>query len=464
MKASLPPELEKFCSEPGRSLLVKGGPGTGKTLLSFELLQRFSQERSTYYISTRVSPERLLKENPHLRKVLKAQRIPDVAKPDEAVTSVYDLTMVDISTFVDRLYRLTEEIVTPFVVVDSWSGIANALDSNERLKAEESLVSLCRKANAFVTFVSEEPEQSTVDYLVDGVVELRRSNIEGRPVRYLQLTKLRSTKISQSRYVFTLGGGRFSCFSRFALTDEWKKGNRESLEERTERFSTGSQDLDGILGGGFPKGSTVLLEIGEDVPAEGHYAITYMVSANSMGHGRGVVVIPNLGYPFEEEITLAESVFGKDKARQLLRFVGVRGPEDGILSPYVVPLPIESAREDYETWTAVHDVMMKETGQPTLQITGMDRQESRYGTEEYRVAIGYSVDKMRESGSVEIRISKPGMENLTQRASNVSNIHLKLVSLYGTVLFYAKKPWTGLYALQPVIEGGFSKLLLAPIV
>ena len=57
--SKIPPELKKALSAGmGFSLLIKGEPGTGKTMLAFELLDEVGSENSVY-ISSRVSPSAL---------------------------------------------------------------------------------------------------------------------------------------------------------------------------------------------------------------------------------------------------------------------------------------------------------------------------------------------------------------------------------------------------------------------
>lgn len=457
----IPSELSNFCSSPGRILLIKGEPGTGKTLLSLELLDCCSEERHKFYLSTRVTPERLLAENPRLKERFDVKGVFDRVKMEEAVTAVYDLTKGDLSGFVDQLYRLTDQAVEPFIVVDSWSGVALTLGPEERLKGEQSLVNLCQETDAFVVFVSEETEPSNIDFLVDGVVELEQSEMENRPLRYMYLHKLRGTRIDHRRYVFTLLDGRFKAFPPFEMPEGWATAKKRNVKEREGYFSTGMEDLDVPLGGGFPEGSTVLLEVGADVPGISVRAIQYSIASNAIGHGRGVIVIPTLGYHHEEAITLAKQVFGKS-SEGLLRFVGVRRQEEE--SDLSVPLSLRSAEEDYRDWESVYDGLLEETGRPILLITGMDRQWTRYGTEEYRRTVGYSVDKMRDTGSVEVRISKPGMEDVTQMASGLSDIHLEMASAEGSALLFGRTPWTGLYVLEPVLDEGFISLRLIPVV
>jgi len=99
------------------------------------------------------------------------------------------------------------------------------------------------------------------DYLVDGVIELRREIIDEAVLRKMILHKLRGCSIEQPEYLFTLKDGRFRVFESFSYEPPEKPRLFEPLEDPDENhFSSGSRSLDEIFGGGFPKGSTVLLD------------------------------------------------------------------------------------------------------------------------------------------------------------------------------------------------------------
>lgn len=65
-----PKELLKPLSKGGFSLLIKGQAGTGKTTLTFEILNNMSKLGSVLYISTRVSPKFLYGKFPWIKNEL----------------------------------------------------------------------------------------------------------------------------------------------------------------------------------------------------------------------------------------------------------------------------------------------------------------------------------------------------------------------------------------------------------
>jgi KaiC/GvpD/RAD55 family RecA-like ATPase len=77
----IPPEVIEFLSgKGGRSLIVKGGAGTGKSTFGLELLERVGKPNQSYYLSTRVGDEALYRQFPWLKATEARARILDAGK------------------------------------------------------------------------------------------------------------------------------------------------------------------------------------------------------------------------------------------------------------------------------------------------------------------------------------------------------------------------------------------------
>ncbi|HYB04760.1 MAG TPA: gas vesicle protein GvpD P-loop domain-containing protein, partial [Nitrososphaerales archaeon] len=68
--------LKSLLSSKIRTLLIKGEPGTGKTTLALELLAGFG---SGVYVSSRVSRDMLMEQNPQLRELAKRGLVSSVS-------------------------------------------------------------------------------------------------------------------------------------------------------------------------------------------------------------------------------------------------------------------------------------------------------------------------------------------------------------------------------------------------
>jgi hypothetical protein len=63
-----------------------------------------------------------------------------------------------------------------------------------------------------------------------------------------------------------------------------------------------------------------------------------------------------------------------------------------------------------------------------------------------------------------MRITRPGMEGLTRRCANVSDVHMKMLELCGSVLVYLEKPRSGLFYMDTEAGGGNIRITLSPLV
>jgi hypothetical protein len=108
--------------------------------------------------------------------------------------------------------------------------------------------------------------------------------------------------------------------------------------------------------------------------------------------------------------------------------------------------------------------MRRKTGRPLLEFIGLDTQEARFGEEAYKDMISVSAEETRERGNLVLRLSKPGIESITQRTANVSDVHLKIEEVNGSFILYCEKPKTIAYNIGASTERGYHELKLTPIV
>ncbi len=270
MNAKIPPELlEALSSRRGFSLLIRGSPGTGKTMLALEMIHLFGDVKAVY-LSTRVSPSSLYEQFPWLNEC-----VPPVDVIDATKLYVSADIIPGIQSFPDTIYSRLGKIEKPAnVVIDSWEAITAQIE-HEKEKIESlaaAVTELARHEEMNLILVSEKFgfTPTTLDYMVDGVVTLNRLTIDHRSARELELEKLRGVRINQPRYPFTLEGGRFQYIEPFKRKSAEKKIKIKPVQNTETHISTGSEEMDTILDGGFEKGSFNVIEMGDDTSIWGY--------------------------------------------------------------------------------------------------------------------------------------------------------------------------------------------------
>jgi KaiC/GvpD/RAD55 family RecA-like ATPase len=287
--------LAKFLRLRGNTLLIKGYAGAGKTTLALQLLRGLSKGQGKgVYISSRVSEEKVHNELPWLREEEEGRN---------GDSEFLDVRLSSANSFLEEILLAIKpkgrKANPPVVVLDTWDGIAKEMSTQERLKAEKTLIALADSSKTRMVFVSEEPERTTMDYLVDGMIELTRGEEFGRVFREVEIQKLRGTSIDQHRYLYTLDGGFFRQIHPYGPPDLSRASKPEVIQDTGDRFSFGSPQLDQLFGG-LVKGGSFAFVYDEKVPYNALRLVELSAVVNALNLGRGVFILPLPGASNEE--------------------------------------------------------------------------------------------------------------------------------------------------------------------
>ena len=474
MNSRLPLEIrEALKTGMGYSLLIKGEPGTGKTMLAFEILEEFgglnefpTSKANAVYLSARVSVPALYSQFPWLK--------------ERHGFSVIDATKLYISSkafpglrsFSDVLSQKLEEAEKPAtLVIDSWEAIMSGGKEEKREVLEAAITDVVRtyateyKMNWIL--VSETSGTTPLDYIVDGIIELSRITIDYRRAREMVLKKLRGTRIDQHKYGYTLDGGRFRFFSPFERRKIEKPRRVEVLPNTASFISSGCEEIDRILGGGLSKGSTTIVEYGDDLSLLGYQSIVAHMIINNIQQGVSCVKIPSPGW---DERRLRRGILPFVKEEDYLKYLtvfeirGVKG-EKKEKRENVKVLKGESMEEDFYWLTD----FVSHLEPPVIVFIGTDTLEYPYrlktigNLEEMAGLFSRWIMELREAGNVGMFGMPSGGVLGTELGHMVTN-HFKLTVLDRSVILYCNRPDTKLHCLENIITEDALKLKLTPFV
>ena len=463
MDSKIPPELREALSAGiGYSLLIKGEPGTGKTMLAFELLDEFGGENAVY-LSSRVSVPALYKQFPWLE--------------ERTGFHVIDATQLYFSSkaflrprsFSDLLHtKLGEEEKPALLVMDSWEAIMSGGKGESKEELEKVLTDLVRSYAADykmnLILISETTETEVLDYLVDGIVEMNRVALHERRGREIVLKKLRGIRIDQHKYGFTLDGGRFKYFGPFPMRRIDKPRRVEIVPNTPTHLSTGCVETDTILTGGLSKGSTTIVEYGDDLSLLGYTSILAQMIINTLQQGNHCVIIPNSGW---DERRLRRGILPFVKEGDYMKYLTVfeiREEREEVRENVKV-LKGKSMEEDFPIFT---DFISK-LEPPVMAIIGTDLLEYQYQLkmtghlERMAELFSYWVMELREAGNVAVFGMPAGGVLGTELRHMVTN-RFDLSVLDRAVVLYCDRPDTKLHCLENVITEDSLKLKLTAFV
>jgi KaiC/GvpD/RAD55 family RecA-like ATPase len=443
--------LLDFFTTGGRSVLIRGDPGTGKTSLVLQLLDYHSKNGfKSVYQSTRLSAKTLKSHQPWVEVV--QGKYGTVPRLEEQQIGFQDSRRMDGVRAISGLRQYLEQVKNPFVVLDSWEGL---FFESHTLGVEE-ISKLVEDYDARFVVVTERREQTDLDYLLDGVVVLRRKFHEGRVVREIELKKLRGVSIKQSRFLFTLDSGKFRYlppFSSYHTKGAMNVG--EPILAVSGQFSSGSKSLDSILGGGLSQGSFNLVETQNDVPSEVRDLFLRTMFSNFVNTGHCVLYVPFVGVSIDQIAEMLPNLSSETikRAVSVLCYGSDSNEKSGLTG---------EMSEDIGLINSTIEELHNKSNKPVLIVMAQDALEGLYGAYSISKYLTEWIATLKRSGNIRVQIASPNAK-LLQELRAFCDTDLRIETVHGTPVMFSVKPLSELHGIiyDPEAVG---KLGLIPIV
>ena len=450
----------KFLKNPGQVLLVQGPPGSGKTTFALEILNSL-EEAHKIYASSRVAPARLRLHFPWIDEVIDTMsgRTARASWIDE----LHDLRRVEPDTIFNQVLRLKHSKQRALLVVDSWEGAIRNTNDEGRKMLESAVLSELDESKVSVVIVVEDTRHATeLGYLVDGIVTLDQSELDGRRVRTIAMNKLRGFSVPTKHGIFSLKEARFTILPS-GLRQPTAIAHPRPVEPVVHpgpAFSLGSKDMDEMLGGSIPRGSFLLIDVDSSVSPVEIRSILNMMRANFINQGGPCVIVPTGAYSSN---TVAES---------LSQYVGWQAMDDRVrileynqsLAPKKWRLVMKgNLSDDVKTFAHAWDELAKVSPHRLLDIS-VDKAVQVYGRDELSVpGLTELGANMRDTEGLNMAISSTDSK-LRDQWLSVVDYHLKIKNAEGSLVIYGVKPFTPLYGVDLNFDKGYPVLNLMEIV
>lgn len=247
----------------GRTTLISGTSGTGKTLFSVQFLYSgtISFDESGIFVTFEESPSDIIKNAQSfgwdLQKLIDDGKLFILdASPDPEGQDI--VGNFDLSALIERIQYAIRKYKARRVAIDSITAVFQQYDAASVVRREIfRLVARLKQIGATTIMTTERIDEygpvarfGVEEFVSDNVV-IVRNVLEGeRRRRTIEILKLRGTTHMKGEYPFTMTNDGISIFPLGAM--------RLTQRSSNVRVSSGVKTLDEMCGGGFFKDSIIL--------------------------------------------------------------------------------------------------------------------------------------------------------------------------------------------------------------
>lgn len=439
-----------------RTMVLRGAPGTGKTTLAQELLR--IKGRGTY-ISTsggRGGGRELF------------EGVKDVVF--ENVDSAFASPWVSVlerpgpRRRVDHVLELVRESLESrpkgMIVIDSWQRIAKELDSVQRYEIEMRLVASAEASDSMLLIIDDLSSDESLEFLVDGVIELKRSLHAGEVLRELEIKKLSRLPTPRPLMIFTLVDGRFRLFEppQLLLPGQYKPVQFQMIRHPEGLYSWGTPDLDLLTGGGVPRGSSMTYELGPGVSPAALIPLLQARLANFVQNGGCAVGVPSSGSPPEDNLGPLRSILPQGSVESNVRFGYYRDYGDRC----TFLLNIDSVDQTFQRiWQNVTE-MKGPKQRPCLFFLGVDKLVRIHGDAGVLRNIVISITRTKFNKDYLTMLVDSTLES-KDAISAITEFHFRVENHSGVLTLQPVKPAGPLHILDYDYTRGYPQVNLVPL-
>src|ERR671914_219720 len=445
----IPSELQYFVNKDTYSLVIKGGAGTGKTTLSLTILKALEIKSNFFYICTRVSPRQLSISYPWISKYVENQK-ERISGPSISDTEVpinfEDARLDEPESLFERITNELMDVKSPLIIIDSWDAVASFMDREARLNNERVLQTWRERAGAKLIFISEQPADTTLDFLVDGIVELKQIYYNNVKIRQMFLQKLRGTRITRASYPYTLENSIFHSFAPYQPIkfEPYRRSIADVSEfSKGDNIGSGFPTLDASLGTGFPRKGLVLLELDSHVSMTIAMIFLQRIVSNFVSGGNPVLLLPANWMEPSSILRFFEILLPAGK-KSLFKIL-CTGKAYKISKNRIIS-PSKNEKSD-QLLAALVKMKQRHRDKLLLNIMYTEAVQNLHRARKLGNGMKNVLSRIMAHADLSIVVLSPSQEDIVQFVSELSNIHLRFIMINDTLFLQSLIPSSNLYSL-----------------
>jgi len=446
----------------GSLTVLRGEPGTGKTNFAARFLYGGATSGERVVHASLCEDRRTFFDN-MLGFDMDFETLE--GKGNFAFLNLVTTSEVGVADTLETIFQKIMDMKVTRFVLDSFTALTapfgGAIDS--RIIAHSMLRKVTRLEGCTSIIISESPPggegSNPEEFVADNLIRLRLRDRGGMPLRELLVEKLRGREIREKRWLFTLHGGFRVLRPRTDVVLE-KRAKYKALMDGDGYFSSGSEDLDRLLGGGFPKGSAVLYEADPGFVTVGGYLVHHIHWLNFIAQGRGVLIRPAEWMDSSAIKEALTDLVDEERFEKYVRVLEIRDkpPKER----YVVPMR-RAQEQNIEDWKRAAEELRKSTGdKPILKWTGVDRLEHLFDERTVIDHFRQGTAHTQRMGDLIIR-RVPSDYRTVSTLARMSTVHLRFHYVNGVTVLSGVKPRFGPHVADIDVSEGYPQLRLTPV-
>ena len=241
---------------PGRSYLVRGDPGTGKTILGMNYLTA-NPDDTVMFVNLEESEQDIRENAATLGIDLGAVNFLDLSPDsdvfvDDQSYDIFSPSEVEQEPLTQAITDRVEAIEPDRVFIDPLTKLRHLTSGEYQFRKQViAFMRYLKEQGATIFLTSENTENSPDDdlqYMTDGTIELRRSE-RGRTI---SVPKFRGSSIREGRHSMRIEEGGLSVYPELTT-------NEHDSEYVAEPIPSGVIEIDKLLHGGLERGTVSVL-------------------------------------------------------------------------------------------------------------------------------------------------------------------------------------------------------------
>ena len=456
-----------FKQDYGKSLVIKGKPGAGKTTFALEFIDIVRKDKPVYYLSARFSDDPLkdifpwlseisdrddlnghIIENVHSESLRKLERMIEEGKLNTGINDIDEglvLNIQDLIPEINALYSFVDKNIndSPIVVIDSIDALSEKYGIDQTILFSMLHNDLVEKSGANVIAILEAAENTKLEYFSDGVVSMDYFIKSDFLVRSITIEKLRGISVGSSPiFLYSLKNGRFHPFSRRLVKYPEKKIKINGEPDiKPFEVSLGNPEFSKLLENGsdtVPLGSVIIFHRENNSTSLDNIvnlAKNNLIKTTIM-EKRGVIDVTSSSY--ETSRVLISSI-DQDSLKHY-----ITAEKSKRSNSYVINLEGKNLVEDFPH--EVIDFFMSSSSRPDIYIFSTDFLLFTYGDQFFGDLVNL-INGIRTTGIVVIIADDEYYRKISHYATNT--VHFKDINGYVLVnsnhnsVFVASPEYTG---------------------